>query len=58
MAKNAVTTKAFVQAQLPSYYANEGNTPPAEIYGKVPLKDMEQVVKYKKSVLLKSKKKR
>ena len=48
MAKNAVTAKAFVQAQLPSYYADEGDTPRAEVYGRVPLKDMEEVAKYKK----------
>ena len=48
IAKNAVKTKAFVQAKLPSYYANEGDTPRAEVFGKVPLKDMEEVAKYQK----------
>lgn len=56
LARNAVKTRSFVRAKLPSHYTLNGEgIPKAEIFGKVSLQDMTKAAEYKKQCFLATK---
>lgn len=53
LARNAVKTRSFVRAKLPSHYTLDGeHTLKAEIFGKVSLEDITKAAEYKKQCFI------